>query len=188
MSNEIDFSFPHKFACKVLDELPGGPTHRRHFFPGYQAGGQDGVTVQVLPEAADAWIGTFAFGKFGKAGISRVLSMPDPEKLCVVARGAGYVVFASTPDAWEVVGAIPIIDVRVVAAAGLVVFANYTEMLAYGKNGVKWRTKRLAWDGLKIIAVGDQTLVGEYWDIREERMQRFEVDLATGATRGGVET
>jgi hypothetical protein len=68
------------------------------------------------------------------------------------------------------------------------VFANFTEMLAYGEAGVKWRTKRLTWDGLKIVAVGDRTLIGEYWDIRAEAMQRFEVDLATGAARGGIET
>jgi hypothetical protein len=130
----------------------------------------------------------FAFGKIGQASVSRVLSMPDPEKLCVVARGAGYVVTAATPLAWEAVRAIPIIDVRAIPRADLVVFANYTEMLAYGKDGVRWRTKRLAWDGLKIVAVGDRTLVGEYWDIREESVQRFEVDLASGSARGGVET
>jgi hypothetical protein len=130
----------------------------------------------------------FASGKFGKAGISRVLSMPDSERLCVVARGAGYVVTASKPDVWEAVRAIPITDVRAIPAAGLVVFADYTEMLAYGEDGPKWRTKRLAWDGLKILAVGDRTLMGEYLDIRQDAMQRFEVDLATGTARGGVES
>jgi hypothetical protein len=70
----------------------------------------------------------------------------------------------------------------------MVVFANYTELVAYGESGMKWRTKRLAWDGLKVIAVGDRTRVGEYWDFREEGMRRFEVDLLTGAARGGVET
>jgi hypothetical protein len=150
--------------------------------------GQDGVVVGVQPEMAEAWIGIFAFGKFGRAGVTRVLSLPDPQELCVVASGAGYVVAADRPDAWEPVKAIPIIDVRAVPGAGVVVFANYTEMLAYGEGGLKWRTKRLAWDGLRIIAVGDRMLVGEYWDIRTEATQRFEVDLATGEARGGVET
>lgn len=187
MSIDVELILPHRFTGEVLDELPGGAS-QRHFFPGDLAGGQDGVIVRVLPETAEAWIGMFAFGKFGKAGVSRVLSMPDAEKICVVARGAGYVVTASKPDTWEAIRAIPIIDVQAIPAAGLVVFANHTEMLAYDESGAKWRTKRLAWDGLKIIAVGDRTLVGEYWDIREEVMQRFEVDLTTGASRGGVET
>lgn len=187
MTIDVDFSFPNRFACEVLDELPRG-LPLRYYFPRDQAAGQDGVIVRVRPETAEGWIGMFAFGKFREAGVTRALSMPDPEKLCVVARGAGYVVTAATPDVWETVRAIPIIDVRAIPGAGLVVFANYTELLAYGKEGAKWRTKRLAWDGLKIVAVDDQTLVGEYWDIREEAMQRFEVDLATGVARGGVES
>jgi hypothetical protein len=183
----VDFSFPHRFACELLDELPGGPV-LPHYFPPARAAGQDGLVVRVRSETAEEWIGVFAFGEFGNAGVSRVLSMPDPEMLCVVARGAGYVVTAAKPDIWETVRAIPIIDVRAVLGAGLVVFAGYTELLAFGKEGVKWRTKRLSWDGLKLVAVDDGTIVGEYWDIREEAMQRFEVDLATGAARGGVET
>lgn len=186
MTVDLDFRFPHRFACEVLNELPGGPAPR-HYFPRDQVAGQDGVILRVRPESAEEWIGTFAFGKLGKAGVTGVLSMPAPEKLCVVARGAGYVVTAANPDVWETVRAIPIIDVRSLPGAGLVVFANYTELLAFDKEGVKWRTKRLAWDGLKILAVGDQTIVGEYWDIREEAMRRFEVDLATGAACGGVE-
>lgn len=187
MTIDANFIFPHRFACEVLDELPAGPAPP-YYFPRGQAARQDGVIVRVRPETSEAWIGMFAFGKFEKAGVTRVLSMPDPEKLCVVARGAGYVVTAAKTDDWEMVRAIPIIDVRALPGAGLVVFANYTELLAFGKEGMKWQTKRIAWDGLKIVAVGDQTIVGEYWDIREEAMQRFEVDLATGAARGGVET
>jgi hypothetical protein len=187
MSVNFDLSFPHRFECEVVDELPGGRAHRL-YFPGDQPAGQDGVVIRVRPETTEAWIGMFAFGKFAKAGVTRVLSMPDPERFCVVARGAGYVVTVANPAAWEAVRAIPIIDVRAIPGAGLVVFANDTDLLAYGEEGVRWRTKRLAWDGLKILAVGDRTLVGEYWDIREEAMQRFEVDLATGAARGGVDT
>jgi hypothetical protein len=145
------------------------------------------VIVRVLPEDGEGWIGTFAFGRFGKTGISRILSMPDADRVCVVARGAGYIVTASQPDNWEEVRSIPIIDARSVPSVGVVVFANFTEMVAYDERGFRWRTKRLAWDGLKILAVGDRVLAGEYWDMRSETTQRFEVDLATGANRGGVE-
>lgn len=61
-------------------------------------------------------------------------------------------------------------------------------LVAYGRDGLKWRTKRLAWEGLEIVAVVEQTVIGEYWDIHEEAMQRFEVDLTTGLARGGVES
>lgn len=153
MSMDVDLSFPHHFNCEVLDELPGGFTSQRYFFPDGALGGHDGIIVQVRPESAESWIGTFAFGKFGNAGVSRVLSMPNPDKLCVVARGAGFVGSASFPECWEEVRAVPIIDARPIAASGLVVFANHTEILAYDLDGVRWRTKRLSWDGLQIVAV-----------------------------------
>lgn len=180
MSIDGDFSFPRQYTCEVLSELPGSVRSRRHFFPGGQAGGKDGPSVRVVPDGADAWIGTFAFGG---SGFTRVLSMPNPTMLCVIARGAGYIVSARTPDIWEEVAAFPITDARAIPTAGIVVFADYTELVAYGESGMKWRTKRLAWDGLKVIAVGERTLVGEYWDL-DERMRRFEVDLLTGTAHG----
>jgi hypothetical protein len=110
-----------------LSELAGSTTPRRHFFPGAQEGGQDGPIVRVVPDRADAWIGTFGFGKFG-IGITRILSMPNAGMLCVIAQGAGYVVAAHKPDTWEEVSAVPIIDARAIPTASVVVFANYTEL------------------------------------------------------------
>lgn len=185
MSTEVDFRFPHRFVCEVLDELPGGASPRRLFFPPDQAGGRDGVTVRVQPETGAAWIGTFAFGGSGERGVTRALSLPEPDKLCVVSRGAGYVVSASTPEAWERVAATPIVDVRAIVSAGIVVLATHTEILALGDRGVKWKTKRLAWDGLRILSIGERTLIGEYQDLEDE-VRTFEVELATGAAREDV--
>jgi hypothetical protein len=186
MSDMMDLRFAHKFECEVLEELPGQPTGL-HYFPG-QTAGQDGLVVRVVPETFGAWTGVFAFGRFGPGGLTRILSMPDPECLCVISRGAGYVVRVCDPSAWQKVNAIPIVDVRPIPEAGLVVFANYTELLAYDDQGTRWRTKRLAWDGFRILIESDRTLVGEYWDNREETTRRFEVDLGTGETRGGIES
>ncbi|MDQ3031642.1 MAG: hypothetical protein M3Y87_04435 [Myxococcota bacterium] len=185
MTTEIDLSFPHRFACEALSELPGGGNSRRLFFPPGQAGGRDGVTLRVQPEAGAPWIGTFASAASNEHGITRVVSLPDPDTLCVVSRGAGYIVSASTPDVWGPVLATPIVDVRAVVSAGIVVAATQTDILAIGDCGVKWRTKRLAWDGLRIVSIGDQTLRGEYQDL-EDVVRTFEVDLMTGAAREHV--
>ncbi|XXF77087.1 hypothetical protein P2318_29140 [Myxococcaceae bacterium GXIMD 01537] len=187
MSEQTNFCFGRSYHCELLDEFPGTASALRHFFPENMAGGQDGLLVRVIPEGGEPWDGLFAFGKLTSAGISRLLSLPDPEKLCVISRGAGYVVMARAPRTWEPIGVMPIIDARPVPSAGVVVFTNFTEMVAYGAEGIRWRTKRLAWDGLRVVEVTDRSIIGEYWDLREETTQRFEVDLATGAQRGGVE-
>ncbi len=90
------------------------PRSPHHFFPAGARGGHDGLVVQVRPAETEAWIGTFAFGREGNAAVTRVLGMPDPDQLCVVARGAGYFVCASAPERYEIVPMTPLIDVRAV--------------------------------------------------------------------------
>jgi hypothetical protein len=75
MMIELEFRFAHNFECQVLEELPGGRGSQR-YFPDYNGSGQDGVILRVQPERGNAWIGVFAYGKFGSSGISRVLGMP----------------------------------------------------------------------------------------------------------------
>lgn len=176
------------FEWEVVNHLPGSQSLRHFYYPGASTvGGGDGVMVRVEPEDSAPWFGTFAFGQFGPKGATKVVPLSDGQRLCVVSRGAGYVVSARDPLDWEEVPAIPIIDVREIPEVGLVVFACHTELLAYGKHGQEWRTRRLAWDGLKITTVVGRTITGEYWDIRDEETRTFEVDIATGASTGGVE-
>jgi hypothetical protein len=148
MSVEVDLAFPHDYECELLDELPGGGSAPRHFFPGDRSAGQDGLNVKVEPRAHPAWIGTFASG--------------------------------------VEVRATPVTDVRVVPHAAIVLFASYTDIVAHGRGGVRWRTTRISSSNLQIIAVGDYFLVGEY-RVPSEGTRRFEVDLETGKVRGGVQ-
>lgn len=182
---KIELSFPRSYSLQVLDALPVGAPLR--YFPPNRAAGQDGLIVRVEPNDADAWIGMFAFGNIDADALTYAGTMPDLRKFYVASRGAGYIIDAANPSSWEEVSVIPVMDSRAVPAAGIVVFANYTELVAYDVDGLKWSTKRLAWDGLRILEVSAHTIVGEYWDIRSEAMERFEVDLATGTSRGGVE-
>jgi hypothetical protein len=71
-------------------------------------------------------------------------------------------VSAATPTAWESVDATPIIDVRLTHPQGIIVFANFTELVACGSTGLKWRTKRLTWDSLKITEATDKFIKGEF--------------------------
>ncbi|HEX5414255.1 MAG TPA: hypothetical protein VFZ25_01230, partial [Chloroflexota bacterium] len=109
MTASIDSSFPRHYEYELLDELPGEATPR-HWFPP-TPGGQDGLTLRVMPYSATAWVGTFAFGQFPN-GISCILSMPNENQLCVVARGHGYLVLSNDPCVWEQINVTPVIDVR----------------------------------------------------------------------------
>jgi hypothetical protein len=179
-------SFPHLYECEPLSETQTTALPHYYFPGGSTQGGRDGILVEVRPERGLPWLGTFAFGEVTPKGISGIFTTPDPERLCVVSRGEGYIVSAATPTAWESVDATPIIDVRLIHAQGIIVFANFTELVAYGSTGLKWRTKRLTWDSLKITEATDTFIKGEFWDIRSEATASFIVDLATGRHQGGI--
>lgn len=171
-----------------LAELPGGPGIPVHYFPSDRCSGQDGLILQISPDQAAPWIGLFAFGRFGTNTATEVLPMPNADQLCVVASGSGYIVWPSSPLHWSEVEISPVVDVRRVPSKDLIVFADFTQLVAYDQNGPRWATERLSWDGFKILEVSESTLVGEYWDIRDEAVRRFEVDLNTGTARGGAGT
>lgn len=182
----MDVTFSHSYECDQLTEIPESSLPH-YYFPGATTkGGEDGLLLKVRSEHGQEWLGTFAFGRVSPKGISGLYTTPDPERFCVLARGEGYFVTASKPASWESVGAKPVTDVRIVSAHGLIVFADFTRLWAYGSTGLKWKTSRLAWDGLKIAEITSTSIVGEFWDVSSEATAKFVVDLVSGTHEGGV--
>jgi len=180
-------SFSANYDYKELFEVSSPASLSHYFYPGAsQIGGHDGMLVEVYPDEYAAWQGTFAFGKVIPNGLSGVFAMPNPQQICVVSRGSGYLVSVINPTSWECIDAIPVIGVYPVLAQGIVVFASFTNLVAYGLEGVKWRTERLTWDGMKITELTDRFIKGEFWDLRNESTAEFIVDLATGSHEGGA--
>jgi len=184
----MDTTFSSAYECEELTEMPQPAVLSHYFYPGATTeGGQDGVLVAVRPEHGRPWIGTFAFGRVAPKAPSSIFMTPDPQRICVVAKGAGYLVSVDDPTSWEIVRATPIIDVRPMKAREIIVFASFTDMVAYDRAGIRWRTKRLTWDNMRIMEVTDDLIRGEFWDIRSEEKGRFVVDLATGTHQGGID-
>jgi hypothetical protein len=183
----MNATFPHTYECEQLAEGPGYASSRHYYYPGASnEGGRDGVLLEVRPEGGQPWFGTFAFGQIAPNLPSGIFTMPDPRLLCVVANGEGYLVFTNVPTSWERVRVTPIIDVRPIRAHEIIVFADFTRLVAYGNSGIKWQTRRLCWDNLKITDVTDTSITGEAWDFHSGTTKQFVVDLATGLDDGGV--
>jgi hypothetical protein len=183
---QLDRTFAHEYECEVQPNLDGREG-KRYYFPGAtSSGGQDGITVRVVPHQAEPWIGTFAFGKIVPNGLSGVFTTPNTKRLLVVAKGDGYLITTDNPEQWERVATIPTTDVRSIEKQEIMVLASFTNLVAYNHAGVFWKTKQLSWDNLKIVSVTELELTGEFWDIRTESKQRFIVDLKTGTASGGA--
>jgi hypothetical protein len=180
----VNLCFESNYTVEIIDELG---SEERYYYPnGNKIGGKDGLIVKVLPSNANAWIGVFAYGEMTRNGLLRVYTMPNPNQLCIVSNGAGYIVDTRNPEKWSEVKSIPITDVRCIEKLRMIVFADYTELVSYDETGIKWRTDRLAYDSLKILQVEDDILKGEFWNIRNEANQIFEVNLNDGSQIGGI--
>jgi hypothetical protein len=78
----------------------------------------------------------------------------------------------------------PILDVRPIPGHGLLVFSDFTRVVAYDRNGLVWRSPQVCHDGLKIRKVNDQKIEDIGYDPTNSRSPEmpFAVDLKTGAS------
>lgn len=160
-----------------------------YYFPGaYRESGKDGVVVEVFNAKGQKWVGVFAFGMVSPKGVTGIYQLPDDRRFCVVSKGAAYIVNASDPNDWEEVTMLPILDVRCSESHKLLILSNYTELCAYGCQGMQWTTKRLSWHDLRIKDVNESEVVAEYWDILDQTFREVRVDLRDGSSAGGAKT
>ncbi len=182
----VDLSFPHEYEVEVLDELPGAPGGPKQlYFPGStKSGGRDGILVKVSPGEGPSWIGTFASGGL-RNGLTAIFSCPDRRSVCVVAAGNGYMVRADNPSLWKKLPSIPVLDARSIPDRHVLVFADFTKLVAYAPQGLVWITESLSWDGITITEVTPDSITGMAWDAPTQRQVAFSVNLTTGKHEGG---
>jgi hypothetical protein len=182
---EFDLTFPCSYEVEELREFPGTGKFSVpvYSFPRPDAGREvTGLWLKINPASGRAWVGVFAWG-FPRGYIfSRILSTPDPARLCVISKSAAYIVNTEDPDIWEKVWTTPVLDVRLVPEHNILVFSDFTCLAAYGNGGLVWKSSRVCWDDLKIRNVTGETIEGTGYDPTNSitHESRFVVDLKTG--------
>jgi hypothetical protein len=182
---EIDLTLPHLYEVEEIGELPGTGKFAVpliFFPPAKRRPEHEGLWLRVSAANGKSWIGVFAYAHPSSYPLSRVVSSPDPGRLCVVAKGRAYIVKADEPEAWEQIPVGPVLDVRLIPEKGLLVFSDFTRLAAYGTTGLAWQSSRLCWDGLRIVSVTRDTIEGSGYDPTNSitHESRFVVDLKTG--------
>lgn len=178
-TSPIDETFPHTYTIRELQEMPDDLSMRRYQYPGgiiIDGYNYHGDKLEIQPENDYPWIGVFDLGGWGKSGI---YTTPNPSTFCVVIDGAGCFVNADDPADWEEVDAFPIWDVRTVPSHNLLLFTDYTDLIAYGEQGMKWQTDHLVSDELKITDITTTVIKGACFDPIHDT-GTFIVDLETG--------
>jgi hypothetical protein len=184
----FDFTFPRSYEVRVLEAAPPvHPVEKLYHYPvEMEEGDRSGAYVRVVPQGGPAWVGFFALGFDSDQVVSEVCSSPDPDSFCTVVGGYAYVVKADDPAQWFRVEQRPVVDLRVLSQYGLLLFAGFTTITAVGSAGIAWTTERLSWEGLMIIDIKGDKLLGRGWDALGDKEVPFEVDLKTGKHMGGA--
>ena len=183
------FTFATAYSVEVDPEYPGDGAWLQPTF----AFDRDGIvvpdlhspwgaprTVRVVPDDATEWVGMFPAGGLGT--VHGVYATPSPRALCVVVEGLAYLVQADAPQegANVVLG-----SVRQVAAApkwDLLLFADYSGLVALGPHGIAWRARDVSVDGVWVSDTDGDAIVCSGFAVGQRDLEPtvFMIDPKTG--------
>lgn len=182
VSHLLKAGWPHNYEVEILSGLPPIGPEPVQLRATSQGIGREGLVVRVTV-AAVSWVGNFQRGD-GK--LTGIYSTPSIDHVCVVASGRGYWVQAQDPADCHIVEAYPIQDAKPIAEIGLLIFADYTDLVAYGAQGRRWVSQRVSWDGITILHADEHGVVGRAYDATKEQEVGFFVDTESGRLEGGA--
>lgn len=182
---KLERSFSTAYECELANLGPALYGQTYHFGPGSEldARARDGLLVAVHPNAGAAWVGRFQFGDIRLSQLNAIQSHPNPNILCVIARGNGYLVDSRDPSKWELALGYPITRAIPVVSCRLLLLANVTTIAAYGPSGLVWESDRLSWDRFSITKIDGWKAWGAYDDPDGEE-RTFQLDLSSGERTG----
>lgn len=183
-------SFAHSWQAEILKAPPLIAPTRQFTYPQQIAGEEDAMArgalqLMVRPAAGGAFLATCALGFRDPSMPSGLYACPNKSELCAVAGGYAYIIDTSAPEHSTHIAQRPVAKVVGAASAGLLLFVGFHTITAWGAHGEAWQSARLSWEGIAIISVEGNTLLGTGWNMLSDKDVPFTLDLATGAHQGG---
>lgn len=177
----MNLAFPHAWKAEILRQRPAILPPRRFVYPRKAEEVERGaLEVMVRPAEGAPFLGTFALGFADAAAPSGIWSCPNRDDLCAMAGGYAYIVSTRDPERFTHVELRPVLEVRAAAEHRLLLFCGSYSVVAWGAQGLAWKTQRLSSEGLRITEIRDGVLRGFGWDLMTDREVPFAVDLKTG--------
>lgn len=137
--------------------------------------------IRFLAGTREAWVGNF---QRGLCSFDQVVAFPDGQHVLVIAGGSAYLVHPATKSiiaslGGQVESCTPTPDAR-----GFVL-SDLTDIELVNGSGLVWRSRRLAWDGVRVLQVTGDDVLGEarHYD---DTWHPFRVSLANGEATGGA--
>jgi len=141
----------------------------------------EGLVVEFTVPGKAPWIGNFV------RGLTRFdLAVPHPDSIhaLVIAGGQGYVVEPVSQSVVDTCGSAIQGCFQHPDGTTLVLEHQGISFSAVGVEGLRWRSRRVSWDGFRSVHVEGMRLKGEAW-LPDDTWHPFELDLQSGEVVGG---
>jgi hypothetical protein len=182
--------FPRSWSAEVLKAPPLIAPARQFNYPQQIAGEEDALArgalqLMVRPAGGGMFLATCALGFTDPAMPTGVFACPIQNEMCAVAGGYAYVIDTAQPERSTHIALKPVVEVRVLIAESMLLFAGFHSIVAWGRNGLAWESARLSWEGVHITGIDGDRLHGTGWNLMTDREVAFSLDLLTGEHQGG---
>lgn len=186
---KIDLSFSHEYEIQVFNAaiydtrgLLNTPTN---FLTWYGTARKTGYLV--TPIEGEPWIGVVTSGPFPSLSpLNAIYSCPNPRQFCIVLNGQALIVNCERPGNSLVVPCAPVLDVKLLPENNLLILSDYTGIVAWGPDGLVWRTCPVAFNGVEILYSDAEYIYGNTLDDDVPNPYApFKIEVKTGKTSGG---
>lgn len=142
---------------------------------------REGYVIRFLTGTREEWVGNF---QRGLCCFDQALALSDGKHVLVIAGGTAYVVDPAKKSIVESFGGQIESCTPTPDASGLVL-SDLTDIELVKGSGRVWRSRRLAWDGLRVLQVTRHDIFGEarHYD---DSWHPFRVSLLNGQATGGA--
>ena len=166
---------------RVLPGLPATGPWPEQFTATGTGAHREGFVVEFSPDKRSTWIGNF---QRGVTSYNAVLPHFDGRTLTVIAGGQAYVIDPEDRRLLATFGG----DIDVALAVkpeNLWVMGNGIWLEAWDSSGLRWRSRRISWDGMRNIRIENDKVKGGALSPLDDHECPFAVDITTGAVEGG---
>lgn len=164
----------------ILEGLPPyGP--EAISFPAGQLLAREGLVIRFERADEPPWIANF---KKGYSNLDKVLSHPDGKRFIICAGGNLYLVDPEIRSVSKENAGVTYI--QTLSNPKITLICDDVSFTAWDEAGVRWKTSRISWDGIRNVSVSENLVTGEAYTPLTDTWHIFEVDLCTGATRGNI--
>jgi hypothetical protein len=165
---------------RVLPGLPAYGPWPEQFSASGAGTHREGYVVEFFPDSPESWVGNF---QPGGSSYSEIVPYPGGSSVAVIAGGQGYLIQPVTRSLRRTFGGYICSTLQL---DDLLITDSRVCLEGWDRDGQRWHTRRISWDGIRDLRVDGGKVKGEAWSPLDDTWKPFTVDLKTGVAEGGA--